>query len=195
MPLTYTLKITLRDTKPPVWRRVTVPATCSFADLHLVLQVAMGWDDSHLWEFWDGGRGLSSVRLGPIPSGETADTWFDADDQRDAATVHLPEVLTAVGQKLLYTYDMGDNWEHQVLVEAIAEVPEGAPSAALRCLAGKRACPPEDCGGIGGYYQILELLETKQPLPEHLDYLADYDPAAFDGAAVNEDLAKRIPWL
>ena len=185
MPTLYTLKITLRDTKPPIWRRVTVPATYTFAELHLVIQVAMGWENYHLWEFWDGVRGMRAVRLGPIPPGETAETWFESDDQRDADTVRLPEVLTQVGQKLLYTYDMGDNWEHQLLVEAIEETSADLP-AAPRCLTGKRACPPEDCGGIGGYYEILELLETKKRRPAHLK---GYDPLAFDLAGVNEDLA------
>ena len=187
MPLTYTLKITLRDARPPIWRRVTVPATYSFADLHFVIQVAMDWDNSHLWEFWDGVRGPDSVRLGPIPPSEMGARWFEADGQRAADAVRLPEVLTAVGQKLLYTYDMGDNWEHQILVEAIEEVAAGAAPAGPQCLAGRRAAPPEDCGGLYGYYEILELLDSKKRRPA---YLKGYDPAAFDRAAVNADLAK-----
>ena len=146
MPHFLTLKVTLRDTKPPIWRRVTVPTTYTFADLHQVAQVAMGWEDYHLWQFWDGVRGPQSVILGPIPPGETAETWFDLDSQRDAATVMIGELLNTVGQKFLYTYNMGDNWEHQLLVEAIGEAPDDAP-AAPQCLADKRPCRPGRSGG------------------------------------------------
>jgi len=147
----------------------------------------MGWKNCHLWEFWDGVRGPGTVQIGPIPPSEMAAQWFDSDGQRHSVTVRLPEVLTAVGQKLLYTYDMGDNWEHQLLVEAIGEVADGAAPAAPQCLTGRRAAPPEDCGGLYGYYDILELLDSKKRRPAHLK---GYDPAAFDKAAANEALAK-----
>ncbi len=188
MPHHLTLKITLRDTKPPIWRRVTVPIDYSFADLHQVIQIAMGWEDYHLWQFWDGVRGPQSLMLGPIPPGETAATWFDLDDQRDASTVLIGERLKTVGQKWLYTYDMGDNWEHQLLLEAIEEVPAGA-LAPPNCLAGKGACPPEDCGGIPGFDDLLDALQAGGKLPEWLEGHEGFDPKAFDRAAVNAELA------
>ena len=182
MPLTYTLKLTLRNTKPPVWRRLTVPADYTLTQLHQVIQVAMGWYDYHLWEFWNGVRGVAEGgRYGPIPEGETAETWFDFEDQQDAATVRLAEVLTQVGQKLLYTYDMGDDWEHQLLVEAIEETDSTVP----QCLTGRRACPPEDCGGIWGYAELLDQLARKKRLPAHYK---GFDPAYFDKDEVNEEL-------
>ena len=191
MPHVLTLKITLRDTKPPIWRRLTVPTTGTFADLHQVIQVAMGWEDYHLWQFWDGVRGEQSVMLGPIPPGETAETWFDFDDQRDASTVMIGELFNTVGQKFLYIYDMGDDWQHWVLLEAIEEVPADGPAGAPVhpiCLAGKGACPPEDCGGTPGFDDLLAALQAGK-LPEWLEGYADYDPKAFDRAAVNAELA------
>jgi hypothetical protein len=187
MPATliFQIKISLRDATPPIWRRVVVPASFNFEELHHVIQLAMGWDNYHLFGFWDGKRGLDSLHLDPIPFGETAETWFDLPNQRDCATVRLDEVFTAVGQKLMYIYDMGDNWQHTLLVEAIGVAATEA-EAAPRCLTGRRACPPEDCGGLGGYYDILDLLETKKRRPAHLK---GYDPAVFSVAEANQKLA------
>lgn len=99
MPQTLTLKITLSDIKPPIWRRIVVPASYTFQQLHHVIQVAMGWDNYHLWQFWDRRRTLDSVMLGPLPPGETAESWLEEMNQQNAAEVRLSELLTAVGQK------------------------------------------------------------------------------------------------
>lgn len=189
---TIQLKITLADIKPPIWRRVVVPASLTFEELHHVIQLAMGWDNYHLFEFWDGKRGLSEVRLSPIPPGETAETWFEFEDQRDCALVRLDEVFTTVRQKLLYIYDMGDYWQHTVLVEALGEA---ATVAAPRCLTGRRACPPEDCGGWPGYEELMEQLKSGKKLPEWLAERADFALEAFSAADVNQALTGLTDYI
>ena len=131
-------------------------------------------------------RGPGAVRLGPVPPDYTSEKWLTGYGQRDACEVLLADVLGRVGQKMIYTYDMGDNWEHLILGEAIEEVPAAEASARPQCLTGRRACPPEDCGGMYGYYDILNLPATQKRRPAHLK---GYDPAAFDRAAVNAALA------
>ncbi len=184
MPHYLTLKITLRDTKPPVWRRVVVPMEYTFWHLHTVIQVAMGWDNDHLWQFWDDKRGGQSVMIGPKMDG-------DFDDQLDADLVPLSEYLHTEGQKFLYTYDMGDNWEHQLLVEAVGDVPADARHYPV-CLAGEGACPPEDCGGAPGFEALLTALHAGE-LPEWFEGYEDFDPQAFDLEAVNATLAAQSP--
>jgi len=176
----HQLKVTLRGVKPPVWRRVLAPSDVSLRKLHKVLQIVMGWMDSHLYEFTVG-RANFGDRDEDAP-------W----DLRSARAAKLSSVAPAVGAKLLYEYDFGDGWQHDVVVEAIV-----APEDAVRypaCVAGKRACPPEDCGGSYGYAELLEALADPGH-PEHedrLDWIGDgFDPEAFNLDEVNA-LLRRI---
>ncbi len=177
----YRLKITLRGiTKPPVWRRVLVPASITLRGLHGVIQQAMGWDDSHLHSFADGRQqyGAPDADLGLV----------------NDSKVRLSQVLAGPGDRLRYTYDFGDDWEHDIVVEEalLAEPGETYPS----CVAGKGACPPDDCGGAGGYTHLKEVLADPSRL-EHLDTLdwlgldagEDFDPKEFSVAEVNALLA------
>lgn len=128
----YQLNITLKSIRPPIWRRLLVPGSTRLDALHDVFQVAMGWADSHLHAFVAGG-----VEYG-VP-----DDMFPNDTVPERRAI-LAKIAPAVGSKLRYQYDFGDDWEHDVLVEKILP-PE--PGAVLpRCLTGRRACPPEDCG-------------------------------------------------
>jgi hypothetical protein len=180
----YQLKITLRNvSKPPVWRRVRVPAGDSLGELHAVIMAAMGWDNSHLHMFIDD----DSTQYG------TASRGLDCADEGQFA---LADVLFEPGDTLRYTYDFGDDWDHDIKLEKVLP-PDADPRAAAVpvCLAGKGACPPEDCGGPWGYAGLKETVADPSD-EEHermLEWLgledpADFDPAAFDLASVNARL-------
>jgi len=169
----YQLKITLRDIKPPVWRRVLVK-DCTLTRLHDVIQTCMGWSDSHLHAFEIGGEQYGE----PDPDG-TMET-------EDARRVQLSQIVAQGYKKFAYVYDFGDNWDHTIQVEKVL-----APEPGVRypcCIAGKRACPPEDCGGPPGYDDFLEAIRNPSN-PEHEDMLewigGEFDPEAFDIEAVN----------
>ncbi len=172
----YQLKITLKDSKPPIWRRVEVPDDITLSRLHTIIQAAMGWTDSHLHMFT---VGQTSYGV-PDPS-------YD-DDVHDERRVKLNQLLTEPKQKFSYEYDFGDSWTHVVLLE---QVRESAPGLRYpRCTAGKRACPPEDCGGIWGYADFLAAIIDPEH-PEHDDMLewvgGEFDPELFDPDEVNAE--------
>lgn len=173
----YEVKITLLDLAPPVWRRLVLPGQWHLGTVHTALQVAMGWEDCHLHEFE-----VDGVRYGePDPVG------MGAPVRRETA-VRLHEALPQVGSTIVYTYDFGDGWEHELLVEAVGE-----PTQQAVCLAGERACPPEDSGGPWGYADMLAAVaDPKHPDREHFaEWLGeDFDPEAFDPEPVNRDLPR-----
>ena len=179
--LVHQLKISLSGvSRPPVWRRVLVPADVTLGDLHEVIQVAMGWDDYHMHLFSVGGQNYGS----PDPElGHASDR-----------NVLLSQVLSGPGDRLGYTYDFGDDWEHDILLEETrTAVPEESyPS----CVAGKGACPPEDCGGAWGYAELKEILATpsREGHQDMLEWLGldagkDFDPKEFSVADVNARLS------
>lgn len=176
----HKIKITLRDSRPPIWRRLEVPSGITLRELHDVIQAAFGWEDYHMWAF-ESGRdryGVADRDLGI----------------RSAASKRLGQVAPHTGDRLRYTYDFGDDWEHDILIEDVT-APE-AGTAYPRCLTGRRACPPEDCGGIWGYDYLIEILADPRH-EEHedrlewlgLDSADQFDPAAFDAAQVNSALS------
>jgi hypothetical protein len=173
----YQLKITLKDSKPPIWRRVEVPDDITLAKLHAIIQAAMGWTDSHLHMF-TAGRTSYGV---PDPN-------YD-EDVRDERRVKLNQLLTEPKQKLSYEYDFGDSWTHVVLLEQVREPAPGLRYP--RCTAGKRACPPEDCGGVWGYADFLAAVADPEH-PEHDDMIewagGEFDPELFDPDEVNAEL-------
>jgi hypothetical protein len=173
----YQLKVTLARLRPPVWRRLLVPSAVSLEDLHDILQVAMGWTDSHLHQFEAKGQ------LYGKPSREYS------LPMKDEARVRLGEVLLREKDSIVYVYDFGDSWTHQIVLEKIV-----APSPDVkvpRCIAGARACPPEDCGGVFGYAELLKVLKNPSH-PEHEEMLEwvgeDYDPEFLDLEAINKYL-------
>lgn len=173
----YQLKITLQYILPPVWRRVEVPADIKLDKLHDVIQVAMGWTDSHMHAFYVDGE--SYGRAGPA-----------LPDMRDERKVRLDD-LVRKGDRLMYEYDFGDGWMHEIRVEKVLPAETGVRLP--RCLAGERACPPDDCGGPPGYQNMLEILADPKD-PEHEEMLEwageDFDPEAFDLDAVDKALRK-----
>ncbi len=176
----YQLKIGLRGTKPPIWRRLEVPADISLARLHTVIQVAFGWDDSHMHAFETpfGRFGVASAELG----------------HRAEAPVTVEQVAPAAKSRLGYTYDFGDDWEHDIVVEKVLDRTDTVVYP--RCTGGRRAAPPDDCGGIWGYDELVEILSDPDH-PEHeerlewlgLDDAAGFDPDRFDPDAVTRALS------
>ena len=177
----FQLKVTLLGTMPPIWRRLLVPADLTLAQLHDVLQAAMGWDD-HMHEFSVGQRRIRRPdpedRLMGMPS---------AENER---TVRLSGILGRVGSKAIYTYDFGDSWEHSIVLEK--RLPVDPNTLYPVCTDAQLACPPEDCGGISGFYDLLEVLSdpNHERREEIMEWIGDeFDPQAFSVDKVNRMLA------
>ena len=174
-PSVYQLKIVLQYSQPPIWRRIQVLSDTSLEVLHLILQVAMGWSNSHLHQFEVG-----DLIYGP-PDPNFPD--FDVINEKD---VVLSEVVSRPNQKFVYQYDFGDDWTHLITLEKILAPEDGATYPL--CLAGRRACPPEDSGGMFAYSDFLEAI-TDSKHPEHLHLLRwvgkEFDPETFNRAEVN----------
>ena len=166
-------KITLELTSPPIWRRIEVPSDYTFYDLHCAIQDCMGWDDDHEHEFY----------------------FFDTESRermslsrgynREEHELRIAEFLKSGRKRVKYVYDFGDSWFHLVVFEKVVPAEKGAVYP--RCVAGKRAAPPDDCGGVFGYYDWLEVLKD----PSHPDYEfaigwfgEDFDPDDFDPSRV-----------
>ncbi len=176
------LKISLKGAKPPIWRRVLVPSDMELVDLHNVIQAAMGWSNYHLHQFKQG-------RTFFQPNPEPDFMGFGGFEVVDSAGVRIADLLRSEKDKIGYEYDFGDSWEHEILLEKIVEPEEG--KAYPICIKGKRACPPEDCGGIWGYSSILEEddsfcdMETIERYKEQIG-----DPEAFDLDEANARLKR-----
>jgi len=173
----FQLKVQLREVRPPVWRRVLVPGEMDLAELHEVVQAAMGWTNSHLHEFE-----IEGSQYG-VP-----DPDWELDEVADESGVRLSRVA-GEGSRLRYAYDFGDGWQHDVVVEKVLSRQPGLRYPC--CVAGRRACPPEDVGGPWGYREFLAAVSDTGH-DEHEQWLewagGEFDPAAFDLAAVNRAL-------
>lgn len=186
----YHLKVVLLGSRPPIWRMLQVPGDANLGWLHAVLQVAMGWTNSHLHHFLTREARYSDPRL-------VEDEGFGGEPDRDEAGAALAQVAPEEGARFHYEYDFGDSWEHEITVAKILP-PEsaGAAGAAVVCLDGARACPPEDCGGIWGYAELLQAL-TNPKHPEHgsmKEWLGrPFDAEAFDVAETNRWL-RKLKW-
>ncbi len=174
-----TLRIELAYTKPAIWREVEAPTSITFLDLHDIVQSVMSWEDCHLWEFTTGGQ-----RFG-LPMD---DDW--GEPCIDAGKVRLRDVLRPRKTTIGYLYDFGDSWEHRI---AVSKVRAGEPGVAYpRYVAGEYNAPPEDCGGIPGFYGTLEALAD----PEHPDHgyarecFEDYDPKSIDTVSIQSALGR-----
>lgn len=186
----HQFKITLDHVKPAVWRRIQLPSDATFWDLHCAINDAMGWEDMHLHAFQIGDK-RNSIDIG-IPM-EDDMPWNDTATLADW-DVPIANHLDKPGAHCTYLYDFGDDWSHKVVLEAIA--PREAKAKCPRCLAGARACPPEDCGGVHGYARLCDALKnpskTDEETEELLDWLGDdFDPEAFDAGKVKFGSAAR----
>ncbi len=176
----YQLKIILREVRPPIWRRVLVTDATTLHQLHWIVQTAMGWMNSHLHQFIVDEEYYSQKDF-------ELDDW--GHEVKNENRVRLAVLALAPKRKFTYEYDFGDGWEHEILVEKVL-----APEAGARypqCVAGRRACPPEDCGGVWGYERFLEVIKDEDD-PEHEEMLewagGSFDPEAFNLEEVNQEL-------
>jgi Plasmid pRiA4b ORF-3-like protein len=179
LPEIYQIKVTLLDTNPPIWRRLLVPADVTLSQLHDMLQAAMGWEDCHMHQFSIG----RLFRGRPNPEGIVEDN--------DESTVRLSGILARVGSKATYTYDFGDSWEHGIVLEK--RLPLDVNATYPVCTDGQLACPPEDCGGIYGYYDLVEALgdPNHERHEEMVEWVGDdFDPQAFSIDHVNRTLPR-----
>ena len=174
----YQLKVTLNDSKPPIWRRVLVEDTTTLSKLHTILQTVMGWTDSHLHQFI----------INEEFYGNPEDDEFGDMETRNETRYHLNQFVERRGFKFIYEYDFGDSWEHTILVEAI--LPAEKDAYYPRCIEGKRACPPEDVGGVWGYEDFLKVIaDPKDPeYDEMMEWIGNFDPERFNLDHVNEGL-------
>lgn len=180
----YQIKVALLWTKPPIWRRLLVPSSMTFEQLHDVLQTAMGWENEHMHEFTAGKRRIAQ----PEPS----DGFMDMPLVENERTARLSDVLRRAGAKMTYTYDFGDGWEHGIVLEK--RMPPDPDAVYPICLDGQLACPPEDCGGVPGFYRLLDILAN----PKHKEHKelrewvgGSFDPEAFSVDKVNKFLSPK----
>lgn len=176
--------VVLSGTDPVVWRRIQVPEACTFWDLHVAIQDAMGWLDYHLHEFT-----VRDARTGQLQALSIPDAEYP-DDRPCLPSWEVPVLrhFSDAQPLALYAYDFGDDWRHAVMYEGTW--PAEADGSYPRCLGGARACPPEDCGGTYGYARFLEAIADPED-PEHDELLAwaggEYDPDAFRPTDVTFD--------
>jgi hypothetical protein len=169
----YQLKVTLKDSSPPIWRRILVSGDTSLPKLHRILQTTMGWWDCHLHQFvihgQDYGAPDHQIDFGQPTVNEKG--------------VKLIDVIDGPKDRFVYEYDFGDSWTHQIAVEKIVPRDESQPYPI--CVAGARACPPEDCGGIWGYREFLKAI--KDPNHEEHESMLEWIGGQFDPEAFNMD--------
>ena len=178
----YQLKVVLLGVAPPVWRRLHVPGNAKLDWLHAALQVAVGWTNSHLHQF----------TVGEACYSDTSHYFAEFEDDQEIleeSTFTLRQIAPQEGDVFRYDYDFGDSWEHEITVEKI--LPNPAAASFALCLEGARACPPEDCGGIPGYEELLKILKNRKH-PEH-KRMKEWLGRPFDAAAFDEE--KTNFWL
>lgn len=160
---------------PSIWRRIQVVASTSLAELHNILQTTMGWENAHLHQFI-----YKKTFLAPT------NPWADEEYAEDYEGIQLNHLLKRAGGKMQYEYDFGDSWIHEIVLEKTLDRTETGQYPI--CIAGERACPPEDCGGIGGYMDLLNVLSDPED-EEYEDMLAwlgeEIAPEEFDEEEIN----------
>ena len=179
----YLLKIKLLDIEPAIWRRFVVPATIPLDRLHEVIQIVMGWTDSHLYEFIIGNKRYT----------EDHDS---KEDGLESGRFRLRDLIKQQDSTFSYLYDFSDYWMHEIVLEESPYFyPEQSPEVV--CLEGRRACPPEDVGGLSGYFEFCYSLRV----PHHKEHESnkqwsggDFDSERFDSGIINSELIKYLYW-
>ena len=175
----YQLHISLKYIKPEIWRRFLVTDEVTFEKLHKIIQIVMGWEDYHLHEFSVGSRKFG------MPDEEW--DFYEAENEKK---VRLNELNMAENQKFGYLYDFGDSWEHEIKIEKLISIESGVKYP--KCLAGERACPPEDCGGPWGYVDYLAAIADPQheQHEEMLEWRGEFNAEAFDVKKATKEMRK-----
>ena len=183
------LKITLDDIKPAIWRRIEVPLATSLLALHEVIQAVMLFENCHLFDFVTGTRGTETRYIIPDPNDDFADDDFG--DTMDASKTELGTLIEVGIKRLVYTYDFGDNWQHTILIEAVAATDSG--TSYPRFIEGANRAPPEDVGGVPGFENFLNVM-AKPKHPEYADikqwYGRTFDPMDIAEAKIATRMAK-----
>jgi hypothetical protein len=178
-PKVFQMKVTLQDSKPPIWRRILVGDNLTLERFHILLQIVMGWSDSHLHAF----------RLGGQTFGRPEDDETGMLEMKNERKYKLSQFHFDEGANFVYEYDFGDGWGHKIVIEKV--LPFSADLQVPVCIKGKRACPPEDIGGVWGYVDFLEAIADPDH-PEHEDMLEwvgdDFDPEEFNLDGINTAL-------
>ena len=175
----YQLKIVLRDIKPTISRQIIVYSDTLLVDIHRIIQTTMGWTNSHLHSFNDGLNDYAPLE-------------FEVENSNDSRKIKLNKILKKEKDKILYEYDFGDGWMHEILLEKI--IIDTVKGQIPSCIKGKRNCPPEDCGGTYGYHDILKTLSNpkSEDYKSIVDWLGGvYDPEYFDIDSVNKLLKQE----
>jgi hypothetical protein len=180
----YLLRIRLLDIEPEIWRRFVVPANITLDRLHDVIQIVMGWTDSHLYTFTIGKKGY-------------AESPEEKEEGLECGQYRLGDLIKQKGRSFQYTYDFGDNWEHELTIEENQFSHPELQAEILLCLDGARACPPEDVGSVPGYYEFCKAMKDRKH-PQHKElsiwYGGKYDPECFNIDAINNMLMKYQRW-
>lgn len=184
----YQFKISLKDIKPPIWRKIQVPESYTFWDLHVAIQDAMGWYDYHLHAFNIVNPQTGIKEQIGIPYEEILAYEEFGEVILPGWKTPLSSYFSLQNKRASYDYDFGDGWEHRILLEKI--LPYNADQKYPLCIAGERACPPEDCGGIWGYENLLEIIKD----PNHEEHTrmmewlgGSFNPEEFRSANVHFD--------
>ena len=174
----YQLKVSLTGSKPPIWRRILVQDSVSLDRFHDILQIVMGWENAHLHQFIANRQFYGVV-----------DPEFDFPEMHDERKFRLRDLLRKDKESIVYEYDFGDSWRHEITLEKI--IPYDPSISVPACVEAEGACPPEDIGGIWGYYSFLEAINDPSH-PEHDEFKewmgGDFDPSEYDLEGVNEVL-------
>ena len=180
----YQIQISLKEFKPKIWRRILVQSDLLLSDFHKIIQTSMGWTNSHLHHFIKN-RTFYTLKM------KDDDLW-DEMDNLDYKEMKISDLLKKEKERIIYEYDFGDGWEHDILLEKILPFDEKLKYPI--CISGKMNCPPEDCGGVWGYSNMLEILKQ----PEHEEYDSyiewlggEFDPEYFDQDEVNDLLDQK----
>lgn len=184
-------KISLIDIEPKIWRRFLVPDDIDFERFHNIIQIIMGWENYHLFSFEN-----KFCLIDTDKDGFAVDFMWPALKQRKqtfiAETVFLNNIFTTPRQKMIYTYDFGDTWEHEIVLEKILD--RDKEQSLPNCLNGEGNCPPEDCGGVPGYYDFIEIMRNNKH-PEHkrmVEWYGEvYNPDYFSLDEVNAVFVSR----
>jgi hypothetical protein len=182
-PRRITVRVTLREIEPPIWRELSLPDSYTLEQLHRCIQLTFDWFDYHLYEFQ-----IASRRY------ERADSEAEGED---AAGIHLADLKLRNGSAFLYAYDMGDGWEHDVVIQSVKPLEPAEESDRLGyVVGGARAAPPEDVGGPAGYEQLLRAVQRRSATDE--DFVAwvgpGFEPELFDLRASNHALVLATAW-
>ena len=175
----YQLKITLKGSRPSIWRKVLINPDLPLEDLHKIIQTTMGWTNSHLHQFW---KDRTNYYLEINDFGELPDNSKSCE----YCKTKVSDLLKKEKDKIEYEYDFGDSWNHVITLEKV--LPFDDTEVYPVCIDGKRHCPPEDCGGLWGFYNMLEILKDPQheEYEEYLEWLGEeFEPEYFDKKEVN----------